>query len=169
MQPSVVYIGDAEKTFMKKVPKTDKVSCKKLWTALKEFLCLEKTTKHACGYIKLWFSQMFSCLPDLGNKHGLEFNWCSPNAIFVAETFFSLFFRLGRNTVKHRRETMLPQHCFRVCPQLWKGADLTSSCSHLKQTEFDFNTVSASITPPNWMCLYKKSNHTGIASQIENL
>ena len=27
MQPSVVYIGDAEKTFVKKVPKTDKVSC----------------------------------------------------------------------------------------------------------------------------------------------
>ena len=26
MQPSVVYIGDAEKTFMKKIPKTDKVN-----------------------------------------------------------------------------------------------------------------------------------------------
>lgn len=38
MQPSVVYIGDAEKTFMKKVPKTDKTDPKRLKKDLPKIL-----------------------------------------------------------------------------------------------------------------------------------
>ena len=32
LQPSVVYIGDAERTFVKKVPKTDKVTFNSFFT-----------------------------------------------------------------------------------------------------------------------------------------